>query len=193
MSVILRAKSQPILDKYGLEEFHANTVYHKRVIIQSRCGKELFTIPGIQLTKENPGVQEVDLIQPLLETFLKRNKGTINRLFNSKENTAICENRVNVLSNFSTSSHGLNCKDVKAAKKLSWSVSIKLAVGELIYIPKTKEIKININEKYLNTKKQTELTNMLPELKKYMNICIKAMIARDKQEIALSNLQDCTI
>lgn len=72
MSVILRAKAQPILDKYGLENAHTIISEGSRQLcIVTSCGRPLVRISGITFSRIAPSATEIDHALEFLGTYLE--------------------------------------------------------------------------------------------------------------------------
>ena len=71
MSLLLRKKSQEILDQFKLDAFHTAICEQTKCLkIVSECGKPFVTIVGIKFNKITPSNAEIDYAAELLISFL---------------------------------------------------------------------------------------------------------------------------
>ena len=71
MSLLLRKKSQEVLDQFKLSNFHTAICEHTKFLkIVSECGKPFITIVGIKFNKITPSNAEIDYAAELLISFL---------------------------------------------------------------------------------------------------------------------------
>lgn len=73
MSLLLREKTDGILAKAGLPEFHAQ-VYNKNLQIVGACGAPVVTIKGIQFSRNAPSIREISYSVDLFEAFVNTHK-----------------------------------------------------------------------------------------------------------------------
>ena len=57
MSLLLRQACQPVLDEYGLGDYHTRISSNKYLAVVGPCGKSLFTISGIEFVRLQPSVK----------------------------------------------------------------------------------------------------------------------------------------
>lgn len=74
MSLPLRKAVQPILDTAKLESYHAAISDEKYFQIVGECGKPLFTITGIEFTRKEPTIADIEFSIELFEEFLLKHK-----------------------------------------------------------------------------------------------------------------------
>ena len=66
MSLILRAKAQPILNDFDLDPFHVGLDHYRNMVIETNCGKPFATVHGVQFSRTNPTAAEMDVSLELL-------------------------------------------------------------------------------------------------------------------------------
>ena len=76
MSLILRAKCQPLLDDVGLQNYHVavDTGMQRTMKIVGECGQPFVSITGIQFARSTPSAAELPVALELLEAFLMKHK-----------------------------------------------------------------------------------------------------------------------
>ena len=74
MSLPLRKVVQPILDANKLESYHAAISDQKFFRIVGECGKPLFTVTGIEFTRREPTVADIEFATELFQEFLLKHK-----------------------------------------------------------------------------------------------------------------------
>ncbi len=77
MSLILRQQCQPILNEYGLGDYHTRINSNKYLSITGPCGQPLFAISGIEFVRPQPTSKEIEFAVELLVDFCLQHKTAI--------------------------------------------------------------------------------------------------------------------
>lgn len=72
MSLLLRQKTEEILEDAGLSEFHTSIV-NKYMTISGQCGQTIVTIRGIQFSRANPSIKEISYSLKLFQKYIENN------------------------------------------------------------------------------------------------------------------------
>lgn len=73
MSLILRQKTEGLLEKAGLGEFHTQ-ISNKYMQVVGQCGQPIVTVRGIMFSKNAPSIAEIDYSVGLFAKFLETHK-----------------------------------------------------------------------------------------------------------------------
>lgn len=81
MSLLLKAECQKALDNLGYPFLSAIMDSDKHIAIVTDCGKPIFHIPNLKLSKTTPNAKEIGLAADEITKFFQRNNKSITRLF----------------------------------------------------------------------------------------------------------------
>ena len=73
MSLILRQKTEAVLEEAGLPEFHTQ-ISGRYMQIVGQCGQPIVTVRGIMFSKNAPAIKEIDYSVELFRKFLAVHK-----------------------------------------------------------------------------------------------------------------------
>lgn len=77
MSLILRQQCQPVLNEYGLGDYHVRINDSKYLSVTGPCGKPMFSVSGIEFVRAQPTSKEIEFAVELLTDFCLTHKATI--------------------------------------------------------------------------------------------------------------------
>lgn len=183
MSLILRQHCQPILDQYGLGDYHTRINNLKYLSIVGPCGKPLFSISGIEFVRNQPSIKEINFATQLLEEFCLTHKQDIQNCLIDKQ----------VL--FSTSVPKIPEK-CKWAEKSNCVIYTGISDISIYFYLDTKEFSIHTSgTSNINISNFIKATNAAA-VKKYTKICKEQKAYADirtKYDTAILKLQTCNI
>lgn len=85
MSLTLREKCQPVLDQYGLQNYHIEIEPNRGMEICGECGQRLVKVKGVTFSKSSPTLKEMEYSIELLDSFLIKHITILKRMMAQKE------------------------------------------------------------------------------------------------------------
>jgi hypothetical protein len=85
MSLIVREKCQQMLDAVGLDNLHASLDQSRCLTIALECGQPVVTITGIQFSRKEPSMKEIEYASELFNAFLLKHTAVLREYVSKRQ------------------------------------------------------------------------------------------------------------